>query len=104
MNEAFKGARGLLRGFVSESDGTPSSSRLSMIWRCLVDSAVVSVLVLGIWKLPIDKATLIVNALPVILAALAMWTVTPYGTNKGAGALSDAAQTLQSYFVNKKQP
>jgi hypothetical protein len=103
MNDQPKGFLGFWRGVFSESDGSPSSSRVAMMWRCLADIAVVILYVIAITHASVDRLALLLSAFPVILAALSLWTVAPYGANKGAGAVSDAAQTLQSYFASKKQ-
>ncbi len=82
MREDFKGFWGTVRGIISESDGTPSSARFTMVWRCFIDCLAVAALVLCVIRGPLDKATLILGALPVLLGALGVWTTATYLTNK----------------------
>lgn len=96
MNENFKGFLGFWRGIFSESDGTPSASRLTMYTLALVSAAVIVLLVTAVIRADVSKASLILVALPGIIGALALFFSTPYGANKLSSVISS--------FSNKNTP
>ncbi len=81
MNDKFKGFWGFVRGVLTDGD-VPSSSRVTLFMRCVVDCFTVVYLILCVVRGPLDKATLIVGALPLILGALGIWTTSTYITNR----------------------
>lgn len=89
MNENFKGFTGWLRGIFSESDGTPSASRLIMFLLGCVASAALLILCAAVLKSDVAKAALILSALPLIIAALTGFIVAPYSWNQLKNGVSD---------------
>lgn len=87
-----------LKGVYSESDGTPSSSRILSLILALVASFVLIVVTLHIIKIQdLSILTVWLSSLPLLISSLVLFFTAPYGVNKGSGSISD----LLSLFKKK---
>jgi hypothetical protein len=102
MNESFRGFSGFFRGLCSEKDGTPSSSRFLMGFKDAVGAAVILILALTVRNGEPSKASLILAALPAILAALALWQTSGYVTNRLSSKKAEEIQAGQNGPVDPK--
>jgi hypothetical protein len=76
----FDGFVQFLKAAFSDN-GTPSSSRVISGWLCISSMALIWFIVRHMVYMTADKLAIVVGALPYIIAALAGFTVAPYGIN-----------------------
>lgn len=76
----LKGTLSFMKVAFSDN-GQPSSSRLIGGWLCISSMALIWYVVRHAMYLPAEKMQIWVGGLPAIIAALAGFTVAPYGIN-----------------------
>lgn len=72
-------------GKAFSENGQPSSSRLVGFWLSISSMALIWFMVRHMMSQPLDKLQVWVGGLPIIIGALATFSISPYGVSKLAG-------------------
>ena len=76
---------GHLIGFIKAAlsdNGTPSSSRVISAWLSVASMGLISFMVHHMFTLPVATLQVWMGGLPMIIAALGAFAVSPYGVNR----------------------